>query len=176
MAGSSYETLTKRALNALFPTIRWQERVRPSWLRYTTGNNLELDLYHEPFKVAVEVQGPHHYRSVSGLSSPEDSQKQQDRDTFKRHRCAERGVKLWTVSIFDLSEERLYRLYQEMHQALPIKSLPLTRTAFSMMPEVKDVLAEADHLSRRKLRPYRHITPKPRTGFIFGLKRLLGGL
>ncbi len=60
MRGSTYEDLTLRALEALFPAVTWQERVRPEWLRWpVTGNKLELDLYHEPFKLAVEVQGPH---------------------------------------------------------------------------------------------------------------------
>ncbi|MDP9359630.1 MAG: hypothetical protein M3R02_30945 [Chloroflexota bacterium] len=175
MPGSTYEDLTLHALKALFPAVTWQERVRPKWLRWpVTGNKLELDLYHEPFRLAVEVQGPHHFRSVAGLADAEHSQKQQDRDTWKRHRCADLGIRLWTVSIFDLSEDRLYRLYLEMHQAMPIKSLPLTRMAFSQIAEVQAVVKEADRLSRRKVRPYQ-AKPKRKPGFIPLIKRLLGG-
>ncbi|MDP9358727.1 MAG: hypothetical protein M3R02_26305 [Chloroflexota bacterium] len=173
MPGSSYEDLTVRALKALFPNIHWQERVRPHWLKYTTGNNLELDLYNEPFKLAVEIQGPHHFRSVAGLADAEHSQTQQDRDTWKRHRCAALGIRLWTVSIFDLSEERLYRLYLDMHQAMPIKSLPLTRMAFSGTAEVQAVVKEADRLSRRKVRPHQD-KPKRKPGIIPLLKRMIG--
>ncbi len=174
MPTSSYEALTIRALKALFPAVHWQERVRPEWLRRPgTGNKLELDLYHEPFKMAVEVQGPHHFRSVAGPADAEHSQTQRDRDTFKRHRCAELGIRLWTVSIFDLSEARLYRLYLDMHQAMPIKSLPLTRMAFSQTDEVQAVVKEADRLSRRKVRPYQ-TKPKRKPGIIPLLKRMIG--
>ncbi len=175
MPTSSYELLTIRALKAVFPGIRWQERVRPNWLKWpVTGNNLELDLFYEPFKIAVEVQGPHHYRSVAGLADAEHSQKQQDRDTFKRHRCAELGIRLWTVSIFDLTLERLYQLYLAIHHQLPVKSLPMTRTTFSLIPEVQSVVAEADKLSRRKLRPYHH-TKKTKPGIWRTITHLLGG-
>jgi hypothetical protein len=174
MPSSSYEVLTVRALKALFPSTIWQERVRPDFLKYTTGRNLELDLYHEPFKLAIEVQGPHHYRSVDGLASPEQSQAQQDRDTFKRHRCAEGGIKLYTVSIFDLSFERLYRLYVDLHHSMPIKSLPMPRMLFERIPEVQAVNAEADRLSRRRIRPHgAKRRPYRKPGFIPLLQRLL---
>ncbi len=149
MAGSSYEVLTLRALRALFPHIYWQERIRPDWLKYTTGNNLELDLYQAPFGLAIEVQGPHHYRSVQGLASADKSQAQADRDTFKRHRCAERGVKLWTVSIFDLSLNRLYQLYRELHAIVLPKDPPMTK-----IDEVQAVVAEAARLAKRRVMPH----------------------
>lgn len=100
MPGSRDEELTLRALKALFFTLHWQERIRPNWLRYPpTERNLELDLYHAPFKLAVEIQGPYRYRSVAGLADAAHSQAQQERDTFKRHRCQELGIKLWTVGL-----------------------------------------------------------------------------
>jgi len=154
MPGSSYEFLTIRALKALFPSITWEERVRPDWLKYTSGFNLELDLFHPDFRLAIEVQGPHHYRSVAGLADANKSQAQQIRDTWKRHRCAELGVRLWTVSIFDLTPSRLYALYSEVHHSLPIKSLPMTRTAFDRIQEVQEVIKEADRLSRRRVTPH----------------------
>ena len=80
MPSGSYEALTLRALKALFSTIHWQERVRPNWLKYTTGHNLALEPFHPGHKIAIEVQGPHHFRSVSGLADAAHSQAQQDRD------------------------------------------------------------------------------------------------
>ncbi len=175
MPGSSYETLTLRVLKVLFPTIQWQERARPNWLRNpVTGNPLELDLYDPVHSLAIEVQGGQHYRSVAGLADAEHSQKQQDRDTFKRHRCAELGIRLWIVSIFDLTLERLYQLYLDMHQHMPVKDFPMTRMQFTGIPEVQSVVAEADKLSRRKLRPYR-ATKKSTPGIWRTITHLLGG-
>jgi len=153
MSGSSYEVLTLRALRAVFPHISWQERIRPDWLKYTTGNNLELDLFNAQYRVAIEVQGPHHFRSIAGLASSEKSQVQQDRDTFKRHTCAERGVRLWTVSIFDLTTDRLYQLYRDLHAIVLPKELPMTRSTFARIEEVQAVVTEATRLAKRRVVP-----------------------
>jgi hypothetical protein len=107
--------------------------------------------------VARYIIGPtkrHHYRSVDDLATREQSQAQQDRDTFKRHRCAEEGIKLYTGTIFDLSFERLYGFYVGLHHLMPIKSLPMSKMLFERMPEVQAVIAEADRLSRRRVRPH----------------------
>ncbi len=174
MPGSSYEVLTLRALRALFPHIYWQERIRPDWLKYTTGNNVELDLFNAPFGLAIEVQGPHHYRSVAGLANDEKSQAQQDRDTFKRHRCAERGVKLWTVAIFDLTNDRLYKLYRELHAIVLPKDPPMTRSTFVRIDEVQAVVMEAARLAKRRVVPYgTKRKPYRKSGFIPLVQRLL---
>lgn len=49
---------------------------------------------------------------------------------------------------------------------MPIKGLPLTRMSFSRLSEVRVVVAEADQLSRRKLRPHR---PKQAPSRAFGV-------
>jgi hypothetical protein len=152
---SSYETLTHRALTALFPKTVWHQGLWFDWLRYPpTGNKLQLDLWSPKHQVAIEIQGPQHFRDVLGMSTPRQAQNQRDRDTFKRHRCQELGIAFFALDIFTLSfPDRFYCLYMGLAQALDQPAL--LRSQFDRMPEVQAVTAEASRLSRRKVKPWR---------------------
>lgn len=68
-------------------------RVRPDWLRNTTGYRLELDGYCEPLSLAFEHQGGHHYREVKSFAS-HTLAAIRARDARKRRVCKARGVTL----------------------------------------------------------------------------------
>jgi hypothetical protein len=83
--------------------------VRPDFLEFENGSNLELDMYNEELQLALEYQGVQHYKFSpyfhKGLS---DFLYQQKKDDWKRKRCAELNIKLieipYTVKREDLEQ------------------------------------------------------------------------
>lgn len=75
--------------NKPFPSIR------PSWLKNHTNKNLELDMYNEELKLAIEYDGEQHYKySPFFHKSPNDLIKQQERDKLKENICKGKGIRL----------------------------------------------------------------------------------
>lgn len=73
--------------------------IRPDFLKYPkTGKNLELDMYNEDLKLALEYDGVHHRKFTEFFHKTEqDFFDQQDRDQFKEERCKELGITLIRV-------------------------------------------------------------------------------
>ena len=84
--------------------------IRPDFLKYPkTGKNLELDMYNEDLKLALEYDGIHHRKFTEIFHKTEqDFFNQQDRDQFKEEICRELGITLIrvpdTVKYDDLEE------------------------------------------------------------------------
>lgn len=69
--------------------------VRPDFLKYTTGKNLELDGYNEELNLAFEYQGAQHRKYIPMFHKTyQDFVKQKERDAFKKKRCAELGIRM----------------------------------------------------------------------------------
>jgi hypothetical protein len=81
--------ILERVLKAPFTSVR------PAFLKYIHGKNLELDGYNANMKVAFEYQGIQH-RQFTPLfhKTYTDFQKQVDRDKWKAETCAKKGIKL----------------------------------------------------------------------------------
>lgn len=75
------------------------KKVRPDFLKNPkTGRNLELDMYNEGLKIAVEYNGIQHRTYAPYFhKSPEDYNTQVERDNLKMRRCKEVGVTLIVV-------------------------------------------------------------------------------
>lgn len=164
MPQSHWEVLVIRALKSVLPSIYWHENVRPTWLKYPpTGRNLELDLFNGAYRVAIETNGFQHFRSVAGMASPEQANYQITKDTWKRHRCAERGIQLFYADIGTLADmNRLYQLYCDIYVLLPATpGRPLLpRYQFEQLPDIQAVVKEATRLHHRKVKPWHEKSPK----------------
>ena len=84
-------------------------KIRPDWLRNNvTGYNLELDIYNDNLKLAVEYNGKQHYEYVPHFhrQGKEQFRNQQYRDEIKRMLCRENGIRLieipHTIKLEDL--------------------------------------------------------------------------
>lgn len=74
--------------------------VRPDFLKYHTGKNLELDGYNTELQIAFEYQGAQHRKFISMFHKTyKDFEKQQERDAFKKNICQQRGI--WLIEIPD---------------------------------------------------------------------------
>jgi hypothetical protein len=111
---SKLEDQVKTMLMEITPGRAWIS-IRPNWLKNPrTGRNMELDLYNDELKIAVEVQGQQHYEYCpkwhpGGLKDFEDLKY---RDEMKEYLCASRGVRLIKVPY------TLYGKREKMHQFL----------------------------------------------------------
>lgn len=75
------------------------ERIRPDFLRNdVTGQNLEIDLYNEELRLAVEVQGEQHYKFTPFFQKNKEAfMNQKYRDEMKKEKCRQNGVILIEV-------------------------------------------------------------------------------
>lgn len=104
---SKGETACRQICQKLFG--RPFTKIRPDWLRNNvTGYNLELDIYNDGLKLAVEYNGKQHYEYVPHFhrQGKEQFRNQQYRDEIKRMLCRENGIRLieipHTVKLEDL--------------------------------------------------------------------------
>ena len=82
------------------------------------------------------------------MATPEQSKAQRDRDTFKRQRCSEEGIKLVELNIFTLClETRFYSCYQDI--AYYLGRMPMTREQFQRRLEIKETVSQASKLARQ---------------------------
>lgn len=75
------------------------DKVRPHFLKnHKTGKNLELDMYNDDLKLALEYNGIQHRVYVPHFhKSPKDYQNQVERDMLKLQKCRENGITLIVV-------------------------------------------------------------------------------
>lgn len=81
-------------------------------LSYDTGANMEFDIFVPELDLAIEVQGPHHYRPArycgGGASSIEQHKKTVKNDREKRKKCKEAGIALVEIDLEDWDGSREY--------------------------------------------------------------------
>ena len=91
---SSGETLCRKLATEAFnvPFIK----IRPDFLKNNvTGANLELDIYNESLKLAIEYNGRQHYDYVPFFhKNYEHFQTQKYRDEIKKMLCKQNGIHL----------------------------------------------------------------------------------
>jgi len=86
---SNFEFITKKIFTFLLPNEQVIYNTRPDWLKFKTGNNLELDIFYPQLKLAIEVNGFSHQHNF-----------QKERDKFKRKRCRKKGIFLLNINNF----------------------------------------------------------------------------
>ena len=71
-------------------------KIRPLWLKYINGSNLEIDSYCEELKIGFEYQGAQHEKFIPYFhnNNIENFYDQQKRDIWKKEKCKEMDIKL----------------------------------------------------------------------------------
>lgn len=97
-AQSKGEAECQRVIEEIYG-VPFQVQVRPKWLiNPKTGRCLELDLYNEKLKIAVEYNGEQHYKYTPRFQrSYQDFKNQVERDNIKIDICDRHGIYLITV-------------------------------------------------------------------------------
>lgn len=83
-------------------------KIRPDFLKNdVTGYNLEIDLYNDDLKLAVEVQGDQHYKFTPFFHRNKDAfLNQKYRDVMKKEKCKNKGITLIEVP-YSVGEKKL---------------------------------------------------------------------
>ena len=114
--GEKYCTLFMRQL---FPGYSFN-KIRPKWLKNpNTGKNLELDIYCDELKIAVEYNGIQHYKWPNFfISNFSDFKNQYKRDRLKEYFCKKNGVYLLHVPYFIDIKKIPFYIYIKMCYSL----------------------------------------------------------
>ncbi len=99
---SFVEEFIYRDLKSIYPNIHIERNKRPDELRSDKDKPLELDLFIPELSVAIEVQGPQHFREVYG-----DNSRLKINDKVKINWCKENGVKMIWVDWEKYNENML---------------------------------------------------------------------
>ena len=94
---SKGEAHCKRYVQRLFK--RSFTKIRPDFLKDPTSKrNLEIDLYNDSLKIAIEYNGRQHYEFTRRFHKTyRDFRRQHERDILKKRLCKENGVRLIVV-------------------------------------------------------------------------------
>jgi hypothetical protein len=88
-------------------------KVRPKWLVFN-GKKLELDIYNEDLKIAIEHNGEQHYKlCMFNKYDKKVLQEQKANDEAKKVLCKENGVKLITIPYWMKKDEIVDKIKQE---------------------------------------------------------------
>jgi hypothetical protein len=95
---SKGEKICKNVLHDMYPNNIFT-KTRPIWLQNpNSGYCLELDLYCDELKLAIEYQGKQHYVFIPYFHKDNsDFKKQQIRDSIKKELCVKNNVNLITI-------------------------------------------------------------------------------
>lgn len=103
---SRLELQTKFLLENIFKVPFY--KIRPNFLRNeVTGYNLELDLYNDDLKLAIEVQGDQHYKFTPFFHRNKEAfLMQRYRDEMKKQKCMNEGITLIEIP-YKVGEKKL---------------------------------------------------------------------
>jgi len=76
-------------------------KVKPLWLQYINGRNLEIDGYCDELKIGFEYNGEQHYGKHFYYNSEEQYKVIKKRDKYKSTKCLEHGVTLFIIKYDD---------------------------------------------------------------------------
>lgn len=114
-SGAYAEMLCRMAVEKLLG--RPFQRVRMAGMKSLRGRPLELDMYNDDLKIAVEHHGAQHFKAVSNWTGEEGLRIQRLHDQMRREFCRENGVLL--IEIRQLGEKTsLEQMRQQIREAL----------------------------------------------------------
>lgn len=113
MTVSHSELLAKKILDHYFSRFRKLDNYRPVWLQ-----GMELDRFYPDLGLAIEFQGRQHFMRVSEFNqTPESFEQQLRNDQRKRVMVEGQGIKLLSLDVFDLKEDRMKRYAEQIKMA-----------------------------------------------------------
>lgn len=119
---SAAESMVADILTAL-DGKQFVEGTRPEWLRNPDGKLLQLDFYFESDSMAIEVQGPHHFRDF--FNKPDQLIRRQKNDRYKVMCCLDKRISMIWMNT-DGIQKQLARLPFKVQQKKIAKLIEFT--------------------------------------------------
>ena len=112
--GNSFaETLVFRSLVEIFDGQEILENIRPDDLRSDKNTPLELDLYIPQSHVAIELQGPQHFKEIYGCNAS-----LKNNDQRKKQWCREKGIRFIWMNWDGFNKDLLRLSFQQRTQVI----------------------------------------------------------
>jgi hypothetical protein len=140
IGGRSFaEDILYRMLSDIFPDHHIQRNIRLNFIRSEKRKPLEFDLYVSSKKLAIEVQGPQHYRKIYG-----DNQQLKRNDQVKKELCKKNDLKLVWFNWEGLSKELFGKKQRERESYLEnfLREFLESQTCFVHWQSLKEVVFE----------------------------------
>jgi hypothetical protein len=103
--GKSFaEKLMADILKAAFPNWRINRNVRPDWLENDKGAHLELDVLFPETKLAIEIQGPQHFKPIWDKKQFSNLKKN---DLYKKETCRRKNIRLIWMNVEGINKDLL---------------------------------------------------------------------
>ena len=103
--GKSFaEKLIVDVLKATYPDWYIKRNVRPDWLKNDRGNLVELDIFIPEKNLAIEIQGPQHFKQIW---DEQQFNKLKKNDMHKKKACRERNIKLIWMNVEGINKDLL---------------------------------------------------------------------
>lgn len=140
------EFYMSQIVHYIFPDSDFR-KTRPSWLKNSNGNNLELDLYSHKLSLAFEYNGLQHYEFIKYFhKTPEIFEKRRNDDITKKQLCDKNNVVLIVVPYtvesndmypFILSELKKHNVkFTEPTAKLEIKSIKFCNSQMELIMKI----------------------------------------
>ena len=102
------ERICQNIIEEIYPNNKFK-KIRPNWLKNTdTNKNMELDIYCDELKIAIEYNGKQHYEFIEYFHKNENNfDKQCERDKLKNELCVQNCIKLITIPYTCNSYDRI---------------------------------------------------------------------
>lgn len=97
------------------------DKLRPDWLKYITGRNLEIDVANIDLGLGIEYDGEQHFKFVSRFHKTEnDYLKQVERDKWKNDKCKKLGFTLirvpYTIKVENIRSFLIEEIMKTKHK------------------------------------------------------------
>ena len=109
---SLFEQLAKTILDYYLRGFKALDNTRPIWT-----NGLEIDRFYPQLGVAIEFQGPQHYKQIEAMQTPEKFQNQIKFDSLKRQACVKQGITYLPLPIFSFTESSYRATVEQIKNA-----------------------------------------------------------
>lgn len=119
---------TYQRLRKEFPHLTLKENARPGWLISSNLTRLEIDIYIEELRTAVEIQGLQHYEFTPHFHKTyKEFTAQRKRDQEKRDLCRGNGIRMVEIA----TRSDLSGFISELREDEAQKNLPETKFSYS---------------------------------------------